>query len=180
MIWESASNIRPNADLKELLGMETRPSASRRSKSIRPASQFKNKYLRATVTSVGISPKYKTATVGLLIENISKEDIKIALRPPADPIYLVQTSATLIDDAGIICQGAETSGVKTEEFSMLTAKSSTVVIISFNCDTVPEGEFATMTADFFAEARQDRADFSMGIPRIQMSAASNTKSSSRR
>lgn len=169
-VWGSTSNIKPSADMKELLALQTPSSASKKGKSAKPLPQFKNRYLRVTVTSLGISPTYKTAVVGLLIENISKEDIKIALRPPANPIYLVETAATLIDDSGISCRGADTSGINTDEYSLLTAKSSTVVVISFNCESIPEGEFGTLTADFFAEARRNRTGFSIGIPRIQLSA----------
>ncbi len=170
MVWGSTANIKPDPEIKELLARETRAPGSKKKKSVKPPPRFNNRYLQFTVTSMGISPKYKTAVVGLLVENISKEDVKIALRPPSDPIYLVESSATLVDDRGVRCQGAETSGIKTEAFSLLTAQSSTVILISFNCETVPAGEFATVTADFFAEAHKDRADFSMGIPNIQIAA----------
>ncbi len=167
-VWESTLDIKPDAEMKRLLAQETGPPASEKGRSGGPSPQFNNKYLQVTVTSMAISPKYKTALVGLLLKNIAEEDIKIALQPPSDRIYLVESSATLVDDSGIRCHGAETSGIKTRAFSLLTAKSSTVITISFNCEAVLEGEFAALTADFFIEAPGDRTAFSMGIPNIQI------------
>ncbi len=191
VVWGTSSNIQPDEELKELLAGDIRSSskeASSEDSGLERSGrlpQFKNGYLRATVTSVGLSTKYKTAVVGILVENISKNDIRIALHPPADQVYLVETSARIVDDKGIHCRGAEASGIKQTSqfysgaFSLLTARSATPVIISFNCDPLLEGDWATLAADFFAEIREERADFSMGISNIKVPAIEKQEKSRR-
>lgn len=144
---------------------------------------FQNSFLRGMVDSLAISKDRNTAVLGVTLENLSAEDLLIALEKPK--VYASSTcQARLVgtggetyepgqqDVAGIICfeaQHLEGEGWKSRPFTRLTARSRTTVTFKMRLQTVPEriGTSFSFGASFLRLHNGVVTRFSVGIPGIQ-------------
>lgn len=146
---------------------------------------FQNQYLRAWATSVGANDSASSMSIGILVENYSNETLRIALKGKnyGGSIRGYGGSFTAGDNSGGGCHGnhGTFSGAAISTYqedrrgnrigvfdpSTMTAlapRSTTSFSFSFDyCNPPLKGDIASFAADFMAEIRGKREDFSLGI-----------------
>lgn len=158
-----------------------------------PATQpsgafFENRFLRVTADRVGVSADRKSVTVSLVFMSLADEDILIGL----DEDSANWCTVMLIDDTGVAAEArtddkSEVSGLscvdryraaKSESYTQITARSSTVVTLRFVShgppysqepfDAAIKGRTAALSMDLLQLIGSKWSRFSIGVTNIAL------------
>lgn len=133
---------------------------------------FQNSFLRVTLQSISKSKDKKKINLVLTLENISKEDILIAMQSKADRNRYLSTS--LLDDQGVQWTPARLNGLefiivgtgyyrKKENYSVFNPGTENTIVMVFKSDEESDGNIFNFSADCYRYTNKSVSKFSIGI-----------------
>lgn len=178
----SSARIQKDSSIDSLLHQSAMPSpslvldgpAATRHQVQAPDVFFQNRFIRLTPSSVSVTRNGKKATVALTLENLTTQDLHLALEEDKYCEFM------LIDNSGkysrhgsnrvtgITCIGPEAASAKpAEAFTMITSKSRTTILFNFHFLYPIEGDRLAFSADFLQRQEGKTSRFSAGLANLE-------------